>query len=86
MRALGHCAKSCKLGFALTVAGQYFLEIPSQAVITGLKGPVHDRAFAGVHPIKINTWSFGTINAKQFRSVQLSKIKRLSNILPCSRY
>ena len=47
----------------------------------GLKGPVQDRAFAGVHAIKTNTWSFGTLNMKQFRSVQLSKPKRILAIV-----
>ena len=46
-----------------------------------LKGPVQDRAFAGVHAIKTNIWRFGTVNPKQFRSVQLSKIKRISTIV-----
>ena len=41
---------------------------------------MQDRAFAGVHGIKTNIWLFVTVNTKQCRSVQLSKIKRISMI------
>ena len=50
-------------------------------VINILKGSVQDRSFACVHAIKTNIWLFGTMNPKQFRSVQLSKIKRISIIV-----
>ena len=42
---------------------------------------MQDRAFAGMHAIKTNIWLFGTLNTKQFRSVQLSKMKRISIIV-----
>ena len=42
---------------------------------------MQDRAFAGMHGIKTNIWLFARVNTKQFRSVQLGKIKRISMIV-----